>query len=244
MRAVAVNVGANTGEPGFRGPVHPDGSFRFVPIPESRPVRADATVPTYGDLGLDVAGVEAVADRRVHLDPEFAEYPRAEAYTYGDPHPVKAGPLSDLRAGDRVLFYATLTQRGDPADWQPPDWGAYLIGGFVLAVDPLTPDGPADLSPADRERFATNAHLKRDSFDARVLLEGDPDRSGLLDRTVPLSTPDAGTEPNRLVTALSSDSGKGPWWRRPLRFEGDAAAALVEGLAHPPERSSPWWLDG
>ncbi|WP_394338202.1 hypothetical protein [Halorubrum sp. Ib24] len=34
-RAVAVNVAANTNQPGFRGPVYPDGSFAYVPIPES-----------------------------------------------------------------------------------------------------------------------------------------------------------------------------------------------------------------
>jgi len=227
MRAVAVNVGANTNEPGFRGPIRPDGTFTFVPIPESAPVRDDADVPTYGDLGLDVPGVEDVADVPVHLDPEFAEYPECESYTYGDPHPVKAGPLSDLREGDLALFYATLSQRGDPADWQAPEWGAYLVGQFRLARDPVTPDGPGDLSAAERERLGSNAHLKRDPFDARVLLAGDPDGSGFLDRAVPLSSRERGSDANRLVTDLSEDSGKGPWWRRPLRFEGDAAEELL-----------------
>ena len=36
-RAVALNVGANTNEPGFRGPIRADGRFTFVPIPESQP---------------------------------------------------------------------------------------------------------------------------------------------------------------------------------------------------------------
>ncbi|MEF8856839.1 MAG: hypothetical protein V5A16_05395, partial [Haloplanus sp.] len=36
-RAVAINVGANTTLPGFRGPVRPDGRFAYVPIPEREP---------------------------------------------------------------------------------------------------------------------------------------------------------------------------------------------------------------
>lgn len=231
-RAVAVNVGANTNQPGFRGPIHPDGSFRFVPIPEGEPTRGP--VPTYADLGLDaVPGYQpdAIGDQPVHLDPSFAEYPRCDAYTYGDPHPVKAGPISELSSGDWLLFYATLstasTAPSPPEPWIAPEWGAYLIGAFhverVLSLDSAT-----ELSPADREDFRTNAHLRRERFDARVLVAGDPDRSRLFDRAVPLSSRDAGSDPNRLVTELSSDSGKGPWWRRPLRFDAGATATLRE----------------
>lgn len=231
MRAVAINVGANTNAPGFRGPVHPDGDFTFLPIPESEPTRE--RVPTYGDLapGLDVDLPAGVEDTPVHLDPTFAGYPACEAYTYGDPHPVKAGPLGDLSAGDLVYFYATLSVAA-PADWLPPDWGVFLVGRFRLARDPLTPAGDRDaLAPADLERFATNAHLRRAEFDARVLLVGDPEGSMLFDRAVPLSRPTAGTAASDIVTDLSSDSGRGPWWRRPLRFDADAATVLRDRVA-------------
>ena len=241
-RAVAINVGANTNEPGFRGPIYHDGRFRFVPIPEPEPTREP--VPRYADLDLEgVPGYDpaAIGDRPVHLDPSFAEYPCCEAYTYGDPYPVKAGPIAELSPGDWLLFYATLstaprtdrptTDHADsaPADWIAPDWGAYLIGAFrverLLTPDPDSEPTPA-LSPADRERFRTNAHLRRERFDARVLVAGDCEDSGLLARAIPLSSPDAGSDPNRLVTALSADSGKGPWWRRPLRFDPTATATL------------------
>ena len=230
MPAVAINVGANTNEPGFRGPIRADGAFAFVPIPESAPTREP--VPTYGDLAphLDAEIPDAVHDRPVHLDPEFAEYPAGEAYTYGDDHGVKARPLSSLGAGDRVYFYATLSVR-EAAAWLPPDWGAFLIGHFTVAHDPTTPDGPEDLSAAERARFASNAHRKRDPPDARVLLAGDPDGSRLYERAVPLSAPTAGTDPGPIVTALSADSGAGPWWRRPLRFDEGAAAALRDRIA-------------
>ena len=148
-------------------------------------------------------------------------------YTYGDPYPVKAGPLGDLAAGDYVFFYATLEVSAN-ADWLPPNWGAFVIGQFRLARDPLTPAGDwTELEPADRDRFARNAHLRRADFDARVLLSGDPEASALFDRAVPLSEPEGGTVANDLVTDHSSDSGAGPWWRRPLRFEeGDARQVL------------------
>jgi hypothetical protein len=223
-RAVAINVGANTTLPGFRAPVWPDGRFEYVPIPEREPVAEP--VATYGELSRRLGwetGVSDVADRAVHLDPEFPEA-GGERYTYGDEHGVKAAPLSELRADDRLYFYATLSPV-DPAPWQAPDWGAYLIGVMTLARDAVT--GQAYRSgEAPREPFRTNAHVRRAEFDARVLIDGDPERSWLFERGVALSTREAGSDANPLVTHLSNDSGKGPWWRRPLRYDPPAAARL------------------
>ncbi|MGB9987254.1 hypothetical protein [Salarchaeum japonicum] len=224
MDALAINVAANTNQPGFRGPIHEDGRFEYVPIPESEPTRE--AVPTYGELELDI---DTPDDTPVHLDPTFAEYPTCDAYTYGDPHGVKARPISELRAGDRLYFYATLTSHGDgPEPWVTPDWGAYLIGEFTLARDPLTEE------PAS---FPWNAHLAREEFDAAVLVEG-TDESRLYDTAVPLSG-ERGVDANRVVTDYSEDSGKGPWWRRPLRFDAEGARDLREWIAratYPPVR--------
>jgi len=228
VRGVAINVGANTNEPGFRGPIHGDGTFEYVPIPESAPTRSGADVPTYGELGLST-DVEGVADTPVHLDPTFAGVHGCSAYTYGDPHGVKARPLLELDAGDYVFFYATLSTTGeDPAEWIAPEWGAYVIGGFRLATAPVGVGSVEELTAEERERFGNNAHLKRDPFDAEVLLYGDPEGSALYGTAIPLSAREAGADANRLVTALSSDSGKGPWWRRPLRFDRAGVEALLE----------------
>lgn len=236
VRSVAINVGANTNAPGVRGPVYADGRFEYVPIPETESTREP--VPSYADLDLGVDLPTEVRETPVHLDPEFAEYPYCERYSYGDEHGVKAGPLSELSAGDHLLFYATLsTASADPPDWQPPAWGAYLIGGFRLARDPVPGDDYDGLSPADRERFANNAHVKRDPFDARVLVAGDPEESGLYDTAVPLSSPDRGADPNRLVTDLSADSGRGPWWRRPLRFDESATRELLAAVEADPSNA-------
>jgi hypothetical protein len=228
-RAVAINVAANTTLPGFRGPVYPDGSFTYVPIPEREPT--DQPVATYADLAAELdlpfELPADVRDRRVHLDPAFAEYPHCDAYTYGDEHGVKAGPLADLAPGDHLLFYATLTTYGDPdRAWVLDDWGAYLVGGFRVA-EAITGETYRDLPPDDRERFASNAHVKREQFDAKVLVRGDPDASGLFDRAVPLSAPGGGATANRVVTELAGDSGAGPWWRRVLRFDPDATEELL-----------------
>jgi hypothetical protein len=237
MRAVAINVGANTNEPGFRAPVYPDGSFEFVPIPESEPT--SDPVPTYGDLTdhLDTEIPDDLHDRQVHFDPEFAEYPGGQQYTYGDPHGVKAGPLSTLETGDYCLFYATLStaaasdrvpEDGEPAWWQAPEWGAYLIGAFRLASDPVSRQAYESMGPTERAVFASNAHVKRETFDAEVLLRGNPEASGLFSQAIPLSAPTAGSDANRLVTDLSADSGQGPWWRRPLRFNPISTRALLD----------------
>lgn len=249
-RAVAINVGANTQLPGVRGPIYPDGRFAYVPIPEREPT--DEPVPTYADLDVPVDLPDDLSDRRVHLDPEFAGVHGRTAYTYGDEHGVKAGPLSRLEPGDYLLFYATLSLRerdgrpaaegdagrgatdhgtdappgtsgADRAPFVLADWGAYLIGEFRVAAA-VTGREFRDRPAAERERFASNAHLRRAAFDARVLVRGD-DRSRLYDRAVPLST-ETGSEANWLVTDLSNDSGRGPWWRRVLRFDPAATAEL------------------
>ncbi|MFB6256122.1 MAG: hypothetical protein ABEH58_05235 [Haloplanus sp.] len=221
MRAIAINVGANTTLPGFRGPVTPDGRFAYVPIPEREPT--GGAVPTYGDLSFRLpVDTSDVADRPVHLDPAFAGVHGSTTYTYGDEHGVKAGPLSTLEPGDSLFFYATLSLRGDSAD--APEWGAYLIGEFRVERA-VTGETYRELDNAARAAFAGNAHLKRETFDAKVLVAGG-EGSRLLDRAVPLSAPDAGATAGRLVTELSDDSGKGPWWRRVLRYDAAATADL------------------
>jgi hypothetical protein len=172
---------------------------------------------------------ESIREMPVHLDPEFPELPGGERYTYGDPFGVKARPILELEAGDFLFFYATLeTASADSPDWQPPRWGAYLIGQFRLASDPLTGEAYEALSDHGQAPYANNAHVKRETFDARVLCHGDPWGSRLYSGAIPLSTPSGGTEPNRLVTDLSADSGKGPWWRRPLRFDAAATGELLD----------------
>ncbi len=217
MVGLAINVGANTTLPGFRGPIDRHGSFVYVPIPERKPTRVP--VPTYRDLDLSIEIDTTHRETPVHLDPTFASYPCCADYTYGDEHGVKAGPISTLDADDYLFFYATLeTEDTDPPDWMPPRWGAYLIGHHRLAEPPVIDAHERGLTPEERERFSENAHVKREIMDARVLVRGDPAESALYERAIPLSASTGGGTPGSLVTDHSTDSGRGPWWRRPLRF--------------------------
>jgi hypothetical protein len=232
VRAVAINVAANSTLPGVRGPIYPDGSFEYVPIPEREPTRPDATVPTYADLDLDVDLPADLLDTPAHLDPAFAGVHGSETSVYGDEHGVKAGPLSRLDPGDRLYFYATLSPHDGAAEarsWIPERWGAYVVGYFVVDRA-VTGEAYRDLPPDELARFAENAHCKRADFDAKVLVRGTDD-SRLLDVAVPLSAPDAPATANALVTDHSNDSGKGPWWRRVLRYDDDGATELAAAVA-------------
>ena len=253
-RALAINVAANTNLPGVRGPIYPDGSVVYLPIPEREPIDPAAEVPTYDDLlaELDPLPFELPGESRetpVHLDPEFAGYPGCESYTYGDEHGVKAGPISELQPGDSLFFYATLTRHEPPAEvdtdraveWVAPEWGAYLIGEFRISRV-LDNDACRSLSSADRTAFASNAHRKRAEFDAKVLVRGG-EGSQLFDRATPLSAPESGSTANRIVTELSNDSGNGPWWRRRLWFDTEATATLrsvTESIGSHPQQLTEW----
>jgi hypothetical protein len=212
MHSVAINVAANTNEPGVRGPLYPDGPFEYIPIPESEPT--NVSVPTYADLDLDTDLPEGYQDTPVHLDPEFADYPHCERYSYGDEHAVKAGRIADLSAGDYLFFYATLSTGPDRPEWAPPDWGAFLIGHFRLACDAITGEQYRDLPPAEHTLYANNAHVKRETVDARVFVAGSPADSGLYETAIPLSTPERGSDANRLVTDLCSDVNNPVNYRR------------------------------
>lgn len=227
MKSVAINVGANSGSPGGRGPIYADGSFEYVPIAE-----ADDTVsePTYADLDLSKVRPETEHRTVVHFDPEFPELGYGENYTYGDRHAPKTTRIAELEEGDILFFYATLDYAGETSpdhDWINRDWGAYLIGHFTLEFDPISKEEYHSL-PADvKEKFATNAHVRRDEFDAEYLVLGNSDESRLYETPVPLSG-ETGTEANEFVTGHSEDSGGGPWYRRPLKFDRDGTRAILQ----------------
>jgi hypothetical protein len=170
-RAVAINVGANSSLPGFRGPIYPDGTAVYVPIPEREPTTADATVPTYADLDLPIEIPTEHRDTDLHLDPSFAEYPHCADYTYGDEHGVKAAPLLDLTAGDLVCFYATLRTVDHGAGPAAPPGG---LPDAVAAAEPHASEAsgsqaseaaeePTDWRPPEWGAFAIGAfQLDRD----------------------------------------------------------------------------------
>lgn len=229
MKGIAINVGANSNTSGGRGPIHSDGTFNFVPITEND--EYDVSEPTYHKLGLKDARPTSIHDEPAHFDPEF-EFDYGENYTYGDRHAIKTREIANLEEGDVLFFFATLdyADEAEPEyDWINTDWGAYIIGHFTLECDPI-PKKSYDSLPEDtKERVSTNAHFRRDEFDAEYLVLGDPEDSSLYERAIPLSE-DTGTRANDLVSVHSEDSGDGPWYHRVLDFDEDGTRALLNLL--------------
>src|SRR5207244_13299607 len=101
MAAFLANVGVNAAHR-VRSPLHPDGSFELLPIPEKEP---------WAPPMLRLPGIWA--GRAVHLDPDLAGRPP----TYGD-NCRTAGRAFSLRQalpGDAICFLARLQPESGPA---------------------------------------------------------------------------------------------------------------------------------
>lgn len=170
VRMVLFRVGIDSGCGGIHGPLFRDGTFEFVPIPDSVGVDERTYGNTRGRHGR--ALVEYFPERRrakasetpMHVDPEF------ETFTYGDP--PTGGPkvgLKSLKSGDVLVFYAGLEGWGFKC---PP--ALYIVGYFVVEAAGLAADfGWAQL----REAFGLNFHVRHASVFARdretlVLVKG------------------------------------------------------------------------
>ena len=102
-----LRVGIDTGSGGTHGPLFEDGSFEFIPIPDTSGVEPRTYGSTVGRKGRKLA--ECLPERlqakmrnqSVHADPEF------DTFTYGDPTAPKAG-LRRLEEGDMLVFYCGL----------------------------------------------------------------------------------------------------------------------------------------
>jgi hypothetical protein len=182
MNVVLLRVGIDTGAGGINGPLFPDGSFEYIPIPDGY----DLDPRTYGNstgrhrrrlieyFPENLQG--RVADQSMHVDPEFA------TFTYGDPTQPKAG-LSRLQPGDLLVFYCGL------AGW---GWTAtpalYIMGYFEIEKAGLA----TDFSTSElKESFAENFHVRhrrvfREQRDWLILVKGN-DNSRLLKKAHQIS---------------------------------------------------------
>lgn len=241
-----LRVGLDGTAAGGRGlaPIYWDGTFDYIPIPE----QCDSSeTRTYRDLqtrgggsASEYAGVDP--ETPLHYDPEF------ETYTYGEVGSKKCASLRKMDPGDLLVFCAGLNPAGD--EDRPR---MFAIGYLTVSeVNDLE-----EMSPGEREdvlsRHSNNAHAKRTGVDPDrlhhgdesrtrypVIVAGDPERSRLLDRGVPLSS----------STATGTDHS----WYRKYRPLGSAESVL--GLnATDLKRSNPKkirspprevraWLDG
>lgn len=178
-QALLLRVGIDKGTGGALGPIFPDGTYEYVPIPEDRPALSG---PTYADLRARYGGSLArvvpprLAHRRAHIDPDF------RTATYGDAAAHKRAQLGRLQPGDLLVFYAGLA----PA---PPDDAPRLFAIGYLAVKRVYRLTAADIrnNRELQQRLGMTAHFRRWPLDpALTLVEGSPDQSRCFTRAVPL----------------------------------------------------------
>jgi Nucleotide modification associated domain 3 len=148
------NVGVNASHP-VSSPLHADGTFELLPIPETVPWRPPM--------------VRGWRNKVVHSDPDFTSTPA----TYGD-NCRRAGRAFSLRRaqqGDLIVFIARLVN-------QHP--GFYLVGS--LEIEDVLPDVAVD---PGQGWWDGNAHVRRGratgSWDCFWVFKGSP-RSKLFDR--------------------------------------------------------------
>ena len=106
MKALLLRVGIDKGSDGILGPIFSDGSFEYIPIPEtdlnSHETRTyDNTKGRFGKY-LSFYLPKKGKNKKIHFDPEF------QTFTYGDIK-TKAKYLSKLKKDDIIVFYAGLT---------------------------------------------------------------------------------------------------------------------------------------
>ena len=155
----------------MHGPLFSDGSFEYIPIPDSFRGRG-ADKRTYGNTSgregrrlvdyFPEARREKVFDQSVHFDPEF------ETFTYGDPTRPKAS-LRQLSEGSLLVFYAGL--KGWNFDCPP---ALYIIGCFEVARAGLaTSFSQAELAGMFQNNFhVMHGDVFEDQKDRLVLVKG------------------------------------------------------------------------
>jgi hypothetical protein len=164
-KALLLRVGIDRGTGGALAPIFADGSFEYIPVPETEPTRCSltfASLPTRRGQSLAAFVPRRIASRPAHIDPDF------DAFVYGDAAPHKRRQLLRLESGDLLVCYAGL----EP--WPKQDIPRlFAIGWFeVNEAHSLT----AQQVAADRtlqQRFGNTAHFLRDPPDPKLaLIEG------------------------------------------------------------------------
>jgi hypothetical protein len=105
MKGLLLRVGIDKGTGGCLAPLFEDGTFEFIPIPETRITSENRVyVNIRGKSGKMLGDFlpKKIKYSHPHFDPEF------KSYTYGDPTRTKRNQLSKLNPGDLLIFYAGL----------------------------------------------------------------------------------------------------------------------------------------
>jgi hypothetical protein len=184
MKAMLLRVGIDKGCGRALSPIFKDGSFEYIPIPESDPETCETRTyqNTLGRTNSHLSNFlpSKICQSKMHFDPEF------ETFTYGDPSPSKRKFLLKLDKNDLLVFYAGLMPYQN--DEYPN--ALYIIGYFLVKniID------FNDLSEEETSTFcnlySNNSHIKRyNGLTDLVIVEGDKNKSRLLDKAILISKP-------------------------------------------------------
>lgn len=188
MKGLLLRVGIDTGSGGCLAPIFVDGSFEFIPIPETRVTSEKKVYANMkGRSGRPITDFipKKIKYSQPHFDPEF------NTYTYGDPTRTKRNQLSKLNPGDLLIFYAGLK----PADRKEKP-RLYVIGYFdILEIYDFQKISKLDY-PSVFKKLKNNAHAKRyfkmkemniEFLESNlVIAKGNPKRSKLIAKALQL----------------------------------------------------------
>lgn len=179
MKALLLRVGIDKGYGGCLAPIFEDGSFEYIPIPEKRNTSENRPYSELlgrnGGFLADFVPVK-LRDSFPHMDPEF------DTFTYGDPTRNKRRQLARLVPGDLLIFYAGL----EPTDGIDRS-RIFIIGYFTVKRVYDFGEIPKSQHRSMLQKVRNNAHAKRDTMDeGLVVVEGDPKKSKLLTKAIPL----------------------------------------------------------
>jgi hypothetical protein len=239
MQALLLRVGLDSGSGGGLAPIYEDGTFEYIPIPESYETTEQQTFDEVTTQAGESYAKYVSSDNEsspLHLDPEFT------TYTYGDPT-RKRSQLAELTEDDLLIFYAGLEP--EASEGHPR---LYVIGYFTVdAVHKLD-----DKTSAERanlfDRLDNNAHTKRTKLTPEskhpdqdaypVIVEGKPSQSRLFEKARPLTDPYvSGTNQQyHMLDSVARITG--------YSTEKDLTRASGRWLEPADERMLRGWLDG
>ena len=133
MKIAMIRVGVNSKEGGIQGPLFQDGSFEYIPIPETGNLGV-VSKHTYESLKgrhrqplvhyFPLRRQPKMAKRGVYYNPGW------DTFTYGDYTGGSKAGLRNLETGDILIFTCGLEGWGD-CHSKP---GIYLAGYFIVEV--------------------------------------------------------------------------------------------------------------
>ena len=207
MKKIAlINVGGNKKNL-CRGPIFEDGSFIFLPILEKKKIANKKKFPSYESLNLNEFIPEKYHKSFVHYDPHFP------SLTYG--HITRGFGyetiIKSLANGDILLFYATLSYKGDTKPkykWIHEDWGTYIIGSYIIEKF-FTNKEFKRLTNTEQKKLENNPHYLRKKRSADYWISGNKKSLGLFKKAFPLHDELNNKKGNSFLSEnFSTSSGK------------------------------------